>query len=161
DQVFERISDFDVVHFHIDYLHYPLSRGSKTAHVTTLHGRLDLPELAPLYHRFSDMPLVSISSAQRKPLAWANWQGTVYHGLPRDRYDFHPKGGKYLAFIGRISPEKRVDRAIEIARRCGLPLRIAAKVDPADRKYYDEEIRPLLDQPGVEFIGEIGEHQKS
>lgn len=161
DQVFERIKDFDVVHFHIDYLHYPLSRASKTPHVTTLHGRLDLPELATLYRRFPAVPLVSISDAQRRPIASANWQGTVYHGLPPDLYEFHPAGGKYLAFLGRISPEKRVDRAIEIACKSGLPLKIAAKVDPADRKYYEHEIRPLLDQPGVEFIGEIGEHQKS
>ena len=161
DQVFERIKEFDIVHFHIDYLHYPRSRGSKTPHVTTLHGRLDLPELTTLYRRFPDVPLVSISNAQRQPISWANWQGTVHHGLPRDMYDFHPAPGKYLAFIGRISPEKRVDRAIEIARRSGLPLKIAAKVDQADRKYYEQEIQPLLDQPGVEFIGEIGEHHKS
>jgi glycosyltransferase involved in cell wall biosynthesis len=161
DQVFEQIKEFDIVHFHIDYLHYPLSRDSKAPHVTTLHGRLDLPELATLYRRFADVPLVSISDAQRRPIAWANWQGTVHHGLPRDLYEFHPAPGKYLAFIGRISPEKRVDRAIEIACLSGLPLKIAAKVDPADRKYYEQEIRPLLDRPGVEFIGEIGEHQKS
>jgi glycosyltransferase involved in cell wall biosynthesis len=161
DQVFAGMKNFDIVHFHIDYLHYPFSRGLKTPHITTLHGRLDLPELATLYRRFPDVPLVSISDAQRRPIAWANWQGTVYHGLPRDLYEFHPASGSYLAFIGRISPEKRVDRAIEIAGRSGLPLKIAAKVDPADRKYYEQEIRSLMDRPGVEFIGEIGEHQKS
>src|SRR5262249_30015684 len=143
------------------YLHYPLSRASNTPHVTTLHGRLDLPELAVLYRRFRDVPLVSISDSQRQPLPRVNWQGTVYHGLPADLYDFNARRGSYLAFIGRISPEKRVDRAIEIARRCQVPLKIAAKVDPTDRKYYEREIEPLLDQPGVEFIGEIGEHQKS
>jgi len=161
DQVFERIKDFDIVHFHIDYLHYPLSRRATTAHVTTLHGRLDLPELATLYRRFPDVPLVSISDAQRRPIASANWQGTVYHGLPRDLYEFHPATGKYLAFLGRISPEKRVDRAIEIACRSGLPLKIAAKVDPADREYFKCEIEPLLDDPLVEFIGEIDDRQKS
>lgn len=152
---------FDVIHFHVDYLHFPISRRSKYDHLTTLHGRLDIADLAPLYQEFDDMPLTSISNAQRTPLPFANWQGTVYHGLPENLYRFHPSPGQYLAFLGRISPEKRVDRAIEIARRAGLPLKIAAKVDNADREYFDSHIKSLLSEPHVEFIGEIGEEQKN
>jgi len=158
--VFRELDQFDVVHFHTDYIHFPLSRRSLIRHVTTLHGRLDLPDLTPLYREFNDMPLISISNAQRKPLSWANWRATVYHGLPEDLYTFHPKCERYLAFIGRISPEKRVDRAIEIARRVKMPLRIAAKVDRVDQRYFEMTIRPLLGDPLVEFIGEIGEGDK-
>ena len=158
--VFRELDQFDVVHFHTDYIHFPLSRRSLIRHVTTLHGRLDLPDLTPLYREFNDMPLISISNAQRKPLSWANWRATVYHGLPEDLYTFHPKCERYLAFIGRISPEIRVDRAIEIARRVKMPLRIAAKVDRVDQRYFEMTIRPLLGDPLVEFIGEIGEPQK-
>jgi glycosyltransferase involved in cell wall biosynthesis len=161
EQVFKRIDDFDVIHFHIDYMHYPLSRRHHAVYVTTLHGRLDIPDLAPLYREFSEMPVVSISAAQRKPLPWVNWQGTVYHGLPPDLYRFHQGMGNYLAFLGRISPEKRVDRAIEIAKRSGIPLKIAAKVSASDRPYFEREIKPLLDHPLVEFIGEIGEDKKN
>jgi glycosyltransferase involved in cell wall biosynthesis len=161
DQVLQRAAEFDVIHFHIDYLHFPATRRCRTPHVTTLHGRLDLPDLPPLYRRFSDVPVVSISDAQRQPLAWANWQGTVYHGLPSDLIQFHPQPEGYLAFVGRIAPEKRPDRAIEIARRCGRPLKIAAKVDRVDREYFERTIKPLLDGPDVEYVGEIGEHQKS
>jgi glycosyltransferase involved in cell wall biosynthesis len=158
EQVFQRADEFDVIHFHCDYLHFPLSRRHPVPHVTTLHGRLDLPDLQPLYRMFADQPVISISDSQRRPLAWADWQGTVYHGLPLDLHTFRDRPGQYLAFLGRISPEKRVDRAIEIARRAGLPLRIAAKVDPADRNYYEEEIRPLIEAagPAVEFLGEVG-----
>jgi len=159
--VFREIDRFDVVHFHSDYTHFPLTRRWGGASVTTLHGRLDLPALAPLYREFSDMPLVSISDAQRTPLAWANWYGTVHHGIPPDLYTLQPAAGSYLAFLGRISPEKRVDRAIEIARQSGMPLRIAAKVDPVDRAYFEVVIAPLLRGPGVEWIGEIGEGEKS
>jgi glycosyltransferase involved in cell wall biosynthesis len=161
DQVFQLADEFDIIHFHIDYLHYPASRHHEVRRVTTLHGRLDLPELIPLYRRFRHEPLISISNSQRKPLPLANWQGTVYHGLPGDLHTFYSQRGQYLAFLGRISPEKRVDRAIEIARRCGMPLKIAAKIDHVDRHYYEDTIRPLLDQPGIEYIGEIGEDQKS
>src|SRR5262249_40643379 len=160
NMVFERESQFDILHFHIDYLHYPVSVRQKTPHLTTLHGRLDLPDLLPLYRDFRDIPLVSISDSQREPLAWANWQGTVYHGLPEPLYCLCKKPEGYLAFIGRVSPEKRVDRAIEIAKRTGRRLRIAAKVDVVDEKYFHEEIEPLLNDPGVEFIGEIGEDKK-
>jgi glycosyltransferase involved in cell wall biosynthesis len=158
EQVFRRAEEFDIIHFHCDYMHFPLSARCPTPHVTTLHGRLDIPDLQPLYRAFADQPLISISDAQRRPLAFANWQGTVYHGLPLDLHTFREGTGGYLAFLGRVSPEKRLDRAIEIARRAGLPLKIAAKVDNADRRHHDEEIQPLLRAAGreVEFLGEVG-----
>jgi glycosyltransferase involved in cell wall biosynthesis len=151
---------FDIIHFHVDQLHFPLFAPLWGKTLTTTHGRLDLPDLAHLFREFPMMPLVSISDAQRAPMPWANWYGTVHHGLPSDLYTLGRGDGGYLAFIGRISPEKGVDRAIEIARRACLPLRIAAKVDKADQEYYDAEIKPLLNGPGVEFIGEIGERAK-
>lgn len=161
EQVARRARHFDLIHFHLSHIHLPLARRLPAAHVTTLHGRLDLPELQSLYDEFTDAPLASISDAQRTPLRQAGWVGTVYHGLPQDQLRFSPQHRGYLAFLGRISPEKRVDRAIAIARACGIPLKIAAKVDAADREYYDTTIRPLLDHPLVELIGEIGEDQKS
>ena len=160
EQVLQRADEFDVIHFHVDYLHYPWSRRQKYRHVTTLHGRLDLPDLVPLYREFRTMPVVSISDAQRAPLPHANWRGTVYHGLPEDLHAFNDRHGRYLAFLGRISPEKGCDRAIEMARRAGMEIRIAAKVDPADREYFEAVIRPLLNGSGVEFLGEIGERDK-
>jgi glycosyltransferase involved in cell wall biosynthesis len=150
---------FDVIHFHVDYLHFPLSRRLGVPHVTTLHGRLDLPELGQVYDEFADTPVVSISDAQRRPLPQANWQATVYHGLP-DQPRWCERPGSYLAFLGRISPEKRVDRAVEIARRIGTKLRVAAKVDAVDADYFRAEIEPLFRDPLVEFIGEIGEREK-
>ena len=161
EQVLRRADAFDVIHFHVDYLHFPLSRRARYPHVTTLHGRLDIPDLVPLYEEFAEEPLVSISDAQRLPLSWVNWLGTVYHGLPRDLYRFRPERGSYLACLGRISPEKRVDRAIEIAKQVGIPLRIAAKVDKADQEYFDTVIEPLLHDPLVEFIGEIADDEKN
>ena len=161
EEVAKRATDFDCIHFHIGELHFPTARRLTVPHVTTLHGRLDLPELKPLFQEFSDIPLVSISDAQRTPLPDAYWAGTVHHGLPTNLLSFHPGPGTYLAFVGRISPEKRVDRAIGIATACGWPLRIAAKVDAADRDYFKREIRPLLDNPLVEYIGEIDESQKN
>jgi glycosyltransferase involved in cell wall biosynthesis len=161
EQVLKQADEFDVVHFHIAQLHLPIARRLLPAHLTTLHGRLDLPELRPLYEEFSDVPCVSISQAQRAPLPCANWVATVHHGLPLDLLPFQPRRGSYLAFLGRISPEKRADRAIAIARACGQPLRIAAKVDPADVDYFEREIRPLLDDPMVEFVGEIGDADKA
>lgn len=162
DQVRRRADEFDVLHFHVDYFHFPLFREMASRTITTLHGRLDLPDLVPLYRAFTRMPLVSISDHQRHPLPRVNWVGTVHHGLPCDLLRFDPDARRgYLAFLGRISPEKRPDRAIEIARRAGLPIKIAAKVDKADEAYFERSIRPLLDDPLVEFIGEIGEADKS
>ncbi|HEY2102113.1 MAG TPA: glycosyltransferase family 4 protein [Chthoniobacterales bacterium] len=160
EQVFQRAHEFDIVHFHIDYLHFPLSRRQEIIAITTLHGRLDIPDLEPLYKQFHDMPVVSISQSQREPLPWANWQATVYHGLPEDLLRFQPNPGKYLAFLGRISPEKRVDRAIEIAKRVRMPLKIAAKVDWVDKEYFKEVVKPLLRDSLVEFVGEIGDEEK-
>jgi glycosyltransferase involved in cell wall biosynthesis len=161
EKVRKHRAEFDIVHFHTDYLHFPLCREWRLNHLTTLHGRLDLLDLAPLYREFSDVPVVSISQRQQDPLPHANWIGNVYHGLPTDLLRFHRGPGKYLAFIGRISPEKRPDRAIAIATAAGMKLRIAAKVDSADRVYFKNTIKPLLAQPNVEFIGEIGDHQKA
>jgi glycosyltransferase involved in cell wall biosynthesis len=162
DRVRENAEDFDILHFHIDQFHFPLFRQIAERTVTTTHGRQDLPDLLPLYMGFSDMPLVSISNAQRKPIANANFIATVHHGLPPDlhRPSLQPRGG-YLAFLGRISQEKRPDRAIEMARALGVPLKIAAKVDRTDEAYFREQIAPLLNGPGVEFIGEINETAKT
>jgi glycosyltransferase involved in cell wall biosynthesis len=160
EQVARRAHEFDVIHFHVAPMHFPLVRRLAVAHLTTLHGRLDLPELGPLFREFAEVPVVSISDAQRTPLMHANWVGTVHHGLPPATLPFHPEPGSYLAFLGRISPEKRVDRAIAIANACGCRLRIAAKVDPADVEYFKRHIEPLLDDPLVEFVGEIGESDK-
>lgn len=161
EEVFNRSTDFDILHFHIDYVHFPLCRREGVPHVSTLHGRLDIPDLKPLYEKFAEMPVISISDAQRRPLPHANWQGTVYHGLPQNQFEFYPEAGKYLAFLGRISPEKGVDRAIQIASLAKVPLKIAAKVDPSDRKYFETTIQPLFDNPFVEFIGEIGYPKKN
>jgi glycosyltransferase involved in cell wall biosynthesis len=161
DKVFAEPEEFDVFHFHIDYLHFPLSRRTNIKRVTTLHGRLDLPDLIPLYKQFSDEPLVSISDSQRTPLAFANWQRTIYHGLPRELYPFHEKPEPYLAFLGRISPEKGLDQAIEIAKKSNMALRIAAKVDEVDIDYFIRSAQPIMNDPMIEFIGEIGEKDKA
>jgi glycosyltransferase involved in cell wall biosynthesis len=151
---------FDIIHFHIDQLQFPIFAPLWSKTLTTTHGRLDLPDLPPLFREFPMMPLVSISNAQRAPMPWANWYGTVHHGLPTDLYALGQGNGGYLAFIGRISPEKGIDKAIEIARRVGLPLKVAAKVDNVDRAYYNAKIKRQLTGPGLEFIGEIGESAK-
>jgi len=161
EQVRRHSHEFDIVHFHTDYLHFPLTRQCKFSHVTTLHGRLDLPDLVPMFREFREVPVVSISRAQRVPLAWANWVGNVYHGLPGNALRFHAKPGSYLAFIGRVSPEKRPDRAVRIAEASGIPLKVAAKIDRADRDYYESKIKHLFAKPCVEFIGEIGDDQKA
>lgn len=163
ERIAERAEEFDVLHFHIDLMHAPLVRGFAEKTVTTLHGRLDLPDLQPFYRAFPQLPLISISDSQRLPMPPANWIDTVYHGLPRDllRFSAAPRN-PYLAFLGRISPEKRPDRAIEIAARLGLPLKIAAKIDRVDQAYWDERIAPLVrSHKNVEYIGEINDHEKS
>ena len=160
EDVYQRSEDFDLIHFHCDYLHFPASRREAPVRLTTLHGRLDIPELAHLYQKFREEPLVSISNAQRSPLAWAHWVATVQHGIPVDLHTFRPEPGQYLAFLGRISPEKRVDRAIEIAIASGVPLKIAAKVAIVDREYFYAQIEPLMNHPLVEFLGEVGGRDK-
>ncbi len=161
EQVFQRQEAFDLIHFHTDYLHFPMTRRLQLNHLTTLHGRLDIQDLVPLYREYAEMPLTSISNAQRKPLSWANWVANVYHGLPRDLFTPRAEPGKYLVVVGRISPEKRVDRSIRIALRAGMPLKIAAKVDKPDREYFTQVIEPMLREPSVEFLGEISEPQKN
>jgi glycosyltransferase involved in cell wall biosynthesis len=162
DRVRELAEEFDILHFHIDQFHFPLFRQMADRTVTTLHGRQDLPDLKPLYLGFSEMPLVSISNDQRRPIANANFVATIHHGIPANLHKpvYNPRGG-YVAFLGRISPEKRPDRAIRIARTLGIPLKIAAKVDKVDEAYFRERIIPLLSDPGVEFIGEINERSKT
>ena len=160
-QAFERAAEFDLIHSHVDYLAFPFSRLVPTPTVHTLHGRLDSPQIHMVMRQFGDVPLVSISEAQRRPLEDLDlaWAGTVYHGLPMEDYPIG-RGGGYLAFLGRISPEKRPDLAIAVAKRAGIPLKIAAKVDPVDRLYFEREIEPLLGDPLVQFVGEIGEADK-
>lgn len=161
EEVRKRAREFDILHFHVDYLHFPLVRQLGTASLTTMHGRMDLPDYPPLFAEFRDMPLVSVSDDQREPLK-GNWVATVPHGLPKDLYSFSAEGGSgYLAFLGRMSREKRADRAIRIARRAGIDLKLAAKVDIADRPFFERAVMPLLDVPGVEFLGEIGEGEKN
>ncbi|WP_162576187.1 glycosyltransferase family 4 protein [Variovorax sp. PBL-H6] len=160
-EVRRRAGDFDVLHFHIDLLHFPFFADMADRTLTTLHGRLDLKDLPEAYAEWKHFPLASISRHQRSPLPFARWHGTVHHGLDPALYPFQAKAtGGYLAFLGRISPEKRPDRAIAIATRAGLPLKIAAKVDAADKEYFRERIQPLLDHPLVEYIGEIGDAEK-
>jgi glycosyltransferase involved in cell wall biosynthesis len=161
ETIAQEADEFDVVHFHLDYLPFSQIRRLEIPAVTTLHGRLDIPDLYPLFKEFSDMRLISISDAQRAPMPWAGWLTTVYHGIPADVHKPTFEQGEYLAFLGRISPEKRVDRAIEIASRVGMRLKVAAKIDNADRDYFESEISDLLANSDVEFIGEIGEKDKS
>lgn len=158
--VFDLAPEFDIIHFHNDYLHYALSSISSYTHVTTLHGRLDQPDLQPIYRRFRSVPLVSISQDQRMPLPMANWVDTIYHGLPENQYPQGDGSGRYLAFLGRISPEKRPDRAMDIAIQSGLPLKMAAKVDLKDHDYFEQVIKPRLNHPLIEFLGEISEEEK-
>ncbi len=159
-KVSDLAEEFDLIHSHIDYFAFPLSRLTRTPIVTTLHGRLDLPELQHVYAEYPEVPLVSISEAQRRPLRHATWLRTVYNGIDLRHFTLRERRGDYLAFLGRISPEKCADRAIAIARAVGMPLRIAAKVDPVDEEYFTEKIQPLLRDPLVEFVGEIDEAQK-
>lgn len=161
EKVFQTAGEFDIIHSHIEYLAYPLIRRSSTPVVSTLHGRMDQPDLIPLYDEFWDIPVTSISFSQRKPLPWLNWAGNVHHGIPENLYQFHEKASGYLAFVGRVSPEKGLAKAIDIAIRSEKTIKIAAKVDKADRDYFEAVIRPLLDHPLVQFIGEIGESEKN
>jgi len=152
---------FDFMHFHLDYYPFSLFARQQVPFVTTLHGRLDLPEHQPVFSTFSSAPVISISDAQRRPVPQAGWVRTIHHGLPQQLLTPLPVKRQYFAFLGRIAPEKGVDRAISIARQCGVPLRIAAKVDKEDREYFDEVILPLLDGPGIEYVGEITDAEKS
>lgn len=162
DAVMREARDFDVIHFHTDFLHFPLWRHLMSVpQLSTLHGRLDLTALQPVFAEFRDMPVVSISNHQRLPLPAARWTATVYNGLPETLYDFQPRAGDYLAFLGRISPEKGPETAIAIALRAGIPLRMAAKVDPMDRAYFEARVRPLLREPLVEYLGEVDERGKN
>lgn len=161
EKLFAKSDEFDIIHFHTGTLHFPLCRRLMVPTLTTHHGRLNLPELLPLFREFDELPFVSISDSQRQPIPWANWQGTVYNGIPDDLLSFHPERGKYLAFLGRISPEKRVDRAIAIAQRTGMDIKIAAKIDKVDMEYFNSQIRPLLKDPRVEFLGEISDQDKN
>jgi glycosyltransferase involved in cell wall biosynthesis len=161
EHVARRAPEFDLLHFHLDYHPFSIFSRQRTPFVTTLHGRLDLPELQPVFDAFPNAPLVSISNAQRLPLPNANWIGTVHHGLPSELLKPAPAAQTYLAFLGRVSPEKGLDRAIQIAARSGLPLKIAAKVDKNDTDYFRTVIRPLLNNGDVEFIGEIGDGEKA
>lgn len=165
DRIRANAGKFDILHFHIEFFPFPIFRPLASCSVTTLHGRMDLPDLAPFYLGFDEFPLVSISAAQRRHLPAANYVQTIHHGLPLNlhhpTYDRHDGPDAYVAFLGRISPEKGADRAIRIAQRCGIPIKIAAKVDRVDEVYFREVVEPLLSEPGVEFIGEINERQKS
>lgn len=160
-QVSRVAENFDIIHFHTDFLHFPLWRKMRTPHVTTLHGRLDLPDLKPLFTEFRDMPVISIADHQRDPLPMAHWTDTVYNGIPVDLYDYQAEAGDYLAFLGRISPEKGAEAAIEIALRADMPLKMAAKVDVVDREYFEARIRPRLNHPLIEYIGEVDEQGKN
>lgn len=167
--ILDEIDDFDIVHSHLDYHGFPLAHAPRRTMLTTLHGRLDVPSLLPTYRAFAELPLVSISNAQRRPLVNANWVGTVQHGIDLNRFTFNPEPGQYLAFLGRISPEKGLDVAIRVARRAGWPLRVAARPPLSfshnpemerDRDYFEHVIQPLLSEPGVELIGEVGGVEK-
>ncbi len=160
EEVYRQAADFDVLHFHMDYWSFSLFSRQPTPFVTTMHGRLDLPELQPVFNTFPDIPVVSISNAQRRPLTQANFVATVLHGLPENLLTPRDVTPSYLAFLGRIAPEKRPDRAIRIARAAGIPLKMAAKVDRADQEYFDSIIKPMIAGGGVELIGEIGDREK-
>jgi glycosyltransferase involved in cell wall biosynthesis len=162
DQVYQRAEEFDVIHFHIDMIHYPMFRALADRVITTLHGQLDFPDLNPFYRAFSEMPLVSISHAQRKPLPPVNWLATVYHGLPKNLYRSYARPrADYLAFVGRICPEKGIEDAIAIARRTGIPLKIGAKIDRADRAYFEARVARELDDPLIEYLGEVNDAEKN
>ncbi|NKE72293.1 glycosyltransferase family 4 protein [Candidatus Manganitrophus noduliformans] len=159
--VYDHAEEFDLIHSHADYFTFPFAQRSATPTVTTLHGRLDMPELQGIHRYYKSHPLISISHSQRTPFPFANWVSTVHHGLPMEKYRFHPEPGSYLAFLGRIAPEKRADIAVAVAQKTGIPLKIAAKIADQDRDYFDAVIRPLIKPPLVEYIGEIGDEEKN
>jgi len=161
EQVLQRADEYDIIHCHLDYYPFSLFSRQTTPFVTTLHGRLDLPEHQPVFSTFSHIPVVSISNAQRRPVPNANWVRTIHHGLPAQSLVPHDAEQSYFAFLGRIAPEKRVDRAIRIAQGCGVPLKIAAKIDKTDRDYFEESIRPMMNGSGIEYIGEITDGEKA
>lgn len=161
ERVLQRAKDFDFLHFHLDYYPFSLFSRSSVPFVTTLHGRLDLPEHQPVFNTFSSVPVVSISDAQRRPVPQSRWVSTIHHGLPEKLLLPSNRKPEYFAFLGRIAPEKAVDRAIRIAERCGIPLKIAAKVDKVDQEYFEAKIRPMLRSPAIEYIGEISDDQKA
>lgn len=160
ERAFSASQAFDLIHSHLEFLPFPLARRCGTPVLTTLHGRLDPPELLPVYRKFSEMPLVSVSTAQREPLAWANWQRTIYPSLPIDRFSPRYEAGRYLAFLGRIAPDTGLDQAITLSARSGIPLRIGATVDPNQSEYYQTVIEPLLDNPLIELVGELTDSEK-
>ena len=160
-QVYQQAQEFDIIHCHTDYLGLPLARLVATPTLITLHGRLDVPDLVPLYAAHREVPLIAISDAQRRSLPDAGWLATVHHGVPAANYPWVGQRGSYLLFLGRISPQKRPDLAIRVARRAGIPLRIAAKIDPIDQDYFVHHVEPLLDDPLIEFLGEVGEAEKA
>ena len=161
ERAYRCADQFDVIHAHVDYLAFPFARRVSCPTLTTLHGRLDLPMRQPMFREYREQRVVSISDDQRRPLPYARWEATIHHGLPPELFEFHAEPDDYLAFLGRISPEKRVDRAIEIALRAGRRLKIAAKIDAADRAYYEREVRDLLAHPLVEYVGELGDADKN
>lgn len=161
NHVFNSGREFDVIHSHLEFVPFPLIRHCRVPVLTTLHARLDRPELLPLFRKFADLPLVSVSDAQRDPIPWANWQQTIHHGLPANLYQAHTEPGKYLVFLGRVAPEKGLDQAIAVAKQVEMPLRIGAKIDPADLDYYRAVIEPLLNHPLIEFVGEVTDLEKN
>jgi glycosyltransferase involved in cell wall biosynthesis len=160
EKVFGSATEFDLIHSHLEFIPFPLARHCRTPMLTTLHARLDQPELVPVFRKFANLPLVSVSDAQREPLPWANWQATIHPGLPKTLYTPQYNQGRYLVFLGRVAPEKGLDRAIEIAKRVEMPLRIAAKIDSQQVEYYRAVIEPLLDHPLIEFVGEVTDIEK-
>jgi glycosyltransferase involved in cell wall biosynthesis len=160
EEVMDRANEFDIIHFHTDYLNFPFTKNLGVPHVTTLHGKLSIPELQPLYNKYRHQPVISISNSQRKPLPQANWVANVYHGLPCNLFRAGKGKGEYLAFLGRVSSEKGLENAIAIAIAVGIPLKVAAKIDKADMEYYEENIRELFEHPLVEYVGEVNEKKK-
>jgi glycosyltransferase involved in cell wall biosynthesis len=161
EMIQKEMQRFDIIHYHLDYIHYSYSRKNKTPHVTTLHGRLDIPELIPLFNEFKEMPVISISNSQKQPFSEINWKATIHHGLPENKYTFNSKPEDYFAFIGRFAPEKRPEIAIELCQKTNTKLKLAAKVDRADEEYYKAIVEPLLKQPNVNYIGEINDGEKN